>query len=366
MPLSPEVFDALFVAETATLREAIAALERNHQGVIIVAEARRKALGLLTDGDIRRLVLRNVPLDQPAREHANANFLFWPAGAPLEGALAVLRQRHLRHLPVLDAEGCVVDVILLDTLSFQSFDNEVVIMAGGLGTRLRPYTETCPKPMLEVAGKPMLEHILDNLLRQGFSRFWLCLNYLGECIAEHFGDGARWGAHIRYVREEKRLGTAGALALLDPPPDQPFLVVNGDVLTRVSYRHMLEFHRQHGATATVAVRSYEIQLPYAVIEVEGPRVAALVEKPVKTWLVNAGIYCLSPALLPLVPRGEPLDMPDLLERARQAGHLVAAFPVHEDWLDVGRPEDYRTAQTRFGDGAPSAASPSTGRGPDNS
>lgn len=352
--MNPDTFAALFVPESATLREAVAALERNHQGVIIVADARRKAVGLLTDGDVRRLVLRNVPLDQPAREHVNANFLFWPAGAPREGALAVLRQRHIRHLPVLDAEGCVVDVILLDAVSFQTFDNEVVIMAGGLGTRLRPYTETCPKPMLEVAGKPMLEHILENLLGQGFTRFCLCLNYLGDRIAGYFGDGARWGARIRYVREEKRLGTAGALALLDPPPVRPFLVVNGDVLTRVSYRHFLEFHHRHRAAATVAVRSYEIQLPYAVVEVEEHRVAALVEKPVKTWLVNAGIYCLNPELIALVPRGEPLDMPDLLERARQAGHVIAAFPVHEEWLDVGRPDDYRAAQSVFGNAAPAA------------
>ncbi len=358
MPLNPEIFAALFVPETATLREAIAALERNHQGVIIVADARRKALGLLTDGDVRRLVLRNVPLDQPARDHVNANFLFWPAGAPREGALAVLRQRHIRHLPVLDADGCVVDVILLDTLNFQTFDHEVVIMAGGLGTRLRPYTDTCPKPMLEVAGRPMLEHILENLLGQGFTRFCLCLNYLADRITGHFGDGARWGARIRYVREDKRLGTAGALALLDPPPDRPFLVVNGDVLTRVSYRHFLEFHERHRAAATVAVRSYEIQLPYAVVEVEEHRVAALVEKPVKTWLVNAGIYCLNPELLPLVPRGQPLDMPDLLERARHAGHLVAAFPVHEAWLDVGRPDDYRSAQTLFGNRPDPSSNPS--------
>jgi dTDP-glucose pyrophosphorylase len=355
--MSEPLLDSLLVPEHVTLREAIAALERNHQGVILVTDANRRALGLLTDGDVRRLVLRNVPLDAPAREHVNANFMFWPVGSPREGAVAVMRQRHLRHLPVLDAEGRVVDVVCLDQINYQTFDNEVVIMAGGLGTRLRPYTERCPKPMLEVAGKPMLEHILEGLLGQGFSRFCLCVNYLGDQIANHFGDGRRWGASIRYVREPRRLGTAGALGLLDPAPTRPFLVVNGDVLTRVSYRQFLEFHERHRAAATVAVRGYEIQLPYAVVEVQDQRVTALVEKPVKAYLVNAGIYCLSPEVLALVPCGEPLDMPDLLERARQAGHTVVAFPVHEDWLDVGRPDDYRTAQTRFGEAAPSAASP---------
>lgn len=347
MQLTPEVFAALFVPADVSLRDAIAALERNHQGIVIVADADRRAHGILTDPDVRRLVLRNVPLNQPAIEHVNRNFLFWPEGAPREGAFAVLRQRRIRHLPVLDAAGRVVEVIRLDEVSFEQFDNEVIIMAGGLGTRLRPYTETCPKPMLQVAGKPMLEHILENLLGQGLHRFCFCINYLGDQIASHFGDGQRWGAQVRYIREERRLGTAGALALLDPPPQKPFLVVNGDVLTRVNYRHFLEFHQRHRAAATVAVRSYEVQLPYAVVEVEEHRVAALVEKPVKTWLVNAGIYCLNPDVLPLIERGTPLDMPDLLERARAAGRTVAAFPVHEAWLDVGRPDDYRLAQTMF-------------------
>jgi dTDP-glucose pyrophosphorylase len=345
--LRPDIFDALFVSDEASLRDAIAALERNHQGVILVADAQRKAVGLLTDGDVRRLVLRNTSLDEPARDHVNANFHFWPADAPREGAFAVLRQRHIRHLPVLDAGGHVVDIILLDEVSFQKFDNEVVIMAGGLGTRLRPYTQDCPKPMLEVAGKPMLEHILENLVGQGFSRFWICLNYLGEVISGHFGDGKRWGATIRYVQEERRLGTAGALALIDPPPHQAFVLVNGDVLTRVNYRHLLEFHQARQARATMAVRPYEVQLPYAVVDVQDHLVAGMAEKPVKSFLVNAGIYCLDPELISLMERGQPLDMPVLLDRARQAGHPVAAFPVHEDWMDVGRPDDYQSAQTLF-------------------
>lgn len=349
MQLSPETFASLFVSDEASLRDAIAALERNHQGVIIVADAQRKAAGLLTDGDVRRLVLRNISLDEPARDHVNANFLFWPVDAPREAAFAVLRQRHIRHLPVLDAGGQVMDIILLDQVSFQRFDNEVVIMAGGLGTRLRPYTEDCPKPMLEVGGKPMLEHILENLVSQGFSRFWICLNYLGDVISNHFGDGKRWGAEIRYVREERRLGTAGALALLDPPPRKPFVLVNGDVLTRVNYRHLLEFHETRRARATMSVRPYEVQLPYAVVDVQGHLVAGMAEKPVKSFLVNAGIYCLDPELLSLLERGEPLDMPDLLDRARQAGHPVVAFPVHEDWMDVGRPDDYHSAQRSFAD-----------------
>ncbi len=356
MSLTPEAFAALFVPEDVSLRDAIAALERNHQGIVIVADAARRAVGILTDPDVRRLVLRAVPLDAPARDHVNRNFLFWPEGAPREGAFAVLRQRRIRHLPVLDPEGRVVDVIRLDEVSFEQFDNEVVIMAGGLGTRLRPFTETCPKPMLEVAGKPMLEHILESLLGQGFHRFCFCIHYLGEQITAHFGDGTRWGARIRYQREEQRLGTAGALALLDPPPDRPFLVVNGDVLTRVNFRHLLRFHHEQRAAATLAVRAYEIQLPYAVVEVRDHLVAGLAEKPVKSYLVNAGIYCLNPELLALLEPGVPLDMPDLLERARAAGRPVAAFPVHEEWMDVGRPDDFRSAQSRF---AQSPAVPDT-------
>jgi NDP-sugar pyrophosphorylase family protein len=219
----------------------------------------------------------------------------------------------------------------------------MVIMAGGMGTRLRPHTESCPKPLLSVAGKPMLEHIIERVKLEGFSHFVLAIHYLGHMIEDHFGNGERLGVKIDYLREQSPLGTAGALGLLDPYPDAPFVVTNGDVITDIRYGELLDFHVRHNATATMAVRVHEWQHPFGVVQTEGVDIVGFEEKPVARTHINAGVYALDPEALSVLCAEERCDMPTLFERLQAKSKRTVAYPMHEPWLDVGRPEDLTRA-----------------------
>nr|WP_255702758.1 sugar phosphate nucleotidyltransferase [Roseivivax sp. GX 12232] len=218
-------------------------------------------------------------------------------------------------------------------------------MAGGKGTRLRPYTENCPKPLLPVAGKPILQHIIERARGQGFTKFILSLNYLGEMIRDHFGDGSRFGVSIDYVTEDQPLGTAGALSLLSPAPTRPFVVTNGDVLTDIDYRDLIEFCERQEALGVMAVRIYEWTNPYGVVQMDGLEITGFVEKPVSRSHINAGVYAFEPQALAHLRRDERCDMPMLFDRLREAGERTVAYPMHEPWLDVGRPDDLEKANS---------------------
>jgi len=222
--------------------------------------------------------------------------------------------------------------------------NLMVIMAGGEGTRLRPHTENCPKPLLPVGGKPMLEHIIERARAEGFLRFVLAIHYLGHMIEDYFGDGSRWQVQIDYLREESPLGTAGAIGLLDPRPNAPFLVSNGDVLTDIRYGELLDFHCYHGASATMAVRLHEWQHPFGVVRTKGVDIIGFEEKPIARSHINAGIYVLEPMTLEALTPGERCDMPTLFSRLQERTVRTIVYPMHEPWLDVGRADDLRRAQ----------------------
>jgi NDP-sugar pyrophosphorylase family protein len=267
--------------------------------------------------------------------------------APTE-VLALMRRHSIDQLPVVDAAGFLIGLFVLDDLLGQpvaGLPNPVVLMAGGRGTRLRPLTDNCPKPMLRVAGKPILESILEQAISAGLADFHLAVNHLKEQIRDHFGDGSRWGVRIQYIEETFPLGTAGALQLLPKQAREgpPMLVMNGDVLTRLNLAQLLDFHASHGAAATLCVRSHDVVIPFGVVEAEGCDLVDFREKPVLRHQVNAGIYVLDPSLLSLIPAGEPMDMPTLLLAARQAGRRVAVCPIHEYWCDIGRPETLQQA-----------------------
>jgi len=224
----------------------------------------------------------------------------------------------------------------------------MVIMAGGMGTRLRPHTENCPKPLLPVAGKPMLEHIIDRARIEGFTHFILAIYHLGEMIEEYFGNGERWNVEIKYLREQAPLGTAGALGLLNPRPTEPFVVTNGDVLTDIRYGELLDFHTRHAAAATMAVRLHEWQHPFGVVQTRGVEIVGFEEKPVARTHINAGVYVLEPDALNTLAVDTPCDMPALFERLQAQSMRTVAYPMHEPWLDVGRPEDLVVAQAASG------------------
>jgi NDP-sugar pyrophosphorylase family protein len=258
----------------------------------------------------------------------------------------VMESTRLLQLPVVDAERRIIGIETLhDMLDRKRLDNPVFLMAGGFGKRLYPLTQDCPKPMLKVADKPILELILQSFADAGFHRFFISTHYLPEVIRDHFGDGSRWDVSIRYVHEEEPLGTGGALGLLPRDEiDQPLFLMNGDLLTRVDFRSLLDFHERHGGAATLCVREYESQIPYGVIQSDGHRISHIVEKPTQRFFINAGIYMLSPELIQRVTPGDRIDMPTLLEREIGAGREINMFPVHEYWLDIGRMDDFQRAQ----------------------
>jgi dTDP-glucose pyrophosphorylase/predicted transcriptional regulator len=332
------------VRPDATLREVIKIIDRGAAQIALVADAEKKLFGVITDGDVRRAILRGESLDIPVERVMFTKFRSLPASATDEEALALMRRETLHQIPALDDQGRVVRIFLLEEMiKPKQRPNPVVIMAGGEGKRLRPLTQDCPKPMLRVGGKPLLEIILGQCIDAGFQHFYLSVNYLKNKIQDHFGDGARWNVRIDYLEETQPLGTGGALSLLPQKPAEPLLVLNGDVLTRVDYGRLLRFHSDHQAAATLCVREHTTQIPYGVVRMDDLHVLSLEEKPVLSHYVNAGIYLLDPALIDLVPQDQFFDMPQLLEKAMQHQHRVSAFPIHEYWLDVGQPETLERA-----------------------
>ena len=335
------------ISHTATIREVVALIDRGAAQIALVTDSKR-LIGIVTDGDVRRGLLRGESLEAPVTNIMRRDFRSLSANATASEALALMQRETLHQIPALDQTGNVVHLFLLeDLIKPQRLPNSVVIMAGGEGKRLRPLTHDCPKPMLQVAGKPLLEIILKQCVGAGFEHFYFAVNYLKEQIQSHFQDGSAWGARIQYLEEDKPLGTAGALSLLPQRPDHPLLVLNGDVLTRVDYTHLLRFHAEHQSTATLCVRKHSTQIPYGVVRMDDVKIVALEEKPVLTHYINAGIYLLNPDVLDLVPKDTFFDMPQLVETAALQGKSVSAFPFHEYWSDIGHLETLDRARDQW-------------------
>ncbi|MFN3829624.1 CBS domain protein [Tepidimonas ignava] len=339
-------WQALRLRADASLRQAIEIIDRGAKRIALVVDDWGRLQGTVTDGDIRRGLLRHLSLDAPVGEVMNTQPRVLPPQYSREDALRLLGSAQVLQVPIVDADGVVVGLeTLSDLLKRPRLENPVFLMAGGFGTRLRPLTDDCPKPMLPVGGKPMLEHILQDLIDYGFYRFYISVHYLRHKIIDHFQDGGRWGVSIQYIHEDQPLGTAGALGLLPKEAVQrPVVVVNGDIMTRVNYEALLQDHDRHTPAATVCTRQYDFQVPYGVIEHDGQRITEITEKPVHHFFVSAGIYVLAPQVVHSVQPGVRLDMPDLLKQHISAGRQVRMFPVHEYWLDIGRMGDFELAQ----------------------
>ena len=333
-------FEKSLLSSSATIHDAIEHIEASEGKISLVVDTDRRLLGTVTDGDIRRGILRGLNLDAPVTEVMKRSAITVKADMGTEQILALMREKSLRHIPVVDSSGRVIGLeTLAELIQPVRKDNWVVIMAGGRGTRLRPLTEQVPKPMLKVGDRPLLEAIIAAFVEQGFRRFYISINYLAQSVKDYFGDGSRHSVEIQYLEEIEPLGTAGSLSLLPEPPDKPIFVINGDILTSVSFTDMLNFHEEHAAKATLAVRGYEFQIPFGVVDIDEYQITEIAEKPVKRYLVNAGIYVIDPELLSLVPKRDQFTMPELILRAQQKGYPTFAFPIREDWMDIGRFED---------------------------
>jgi dTDP-glucose pyrophosphorylase len=342
---------ALVISPAASIREALEAITKNRRQAVVVVEADGRLAGLVTDGDLRRAMLRGLSLNDPITQAMNAHPTVAPAATDRGEALARMRARGMRHLPLVDGTGRLVDLVWLeDLLDTGGIPNHAVLMAGGDGKRLRPLTEATPKPMLRVGGKPILEVLLERLRAAGVRSFHITVRHRSELIEEHFGDGSRHDASIRYIREAAPLGTAGALTLLGETPRDPFFLVNGDILTKCDFRGMLAYHERMGADVTVGTVHQQIDLQYGVVDAADGRIIGLSEKPRIDLEVNGGIYVIDPAVLDRIPRGRVFDATDLIRLLLEGGRPVAAFPIRDYWLDVGRLDDFHKADRDVAEG----------------
>ena len=348
MQKDPTIF---FVTQGCSIRQAVAQMDVNRYGIVLVVDDDRRLVGTITDGDVRRAILAQIDLEKRITvllERKAGTIYAKPitarAGQDRDAYLAILQQHGIVHLPVLDDEDRVAGLVTLDEfVPNPVLPLQAVIMARGAGRRLRPLTDDLPKPMLPVGDRPLLELTIEQLSQAGIKRVNLTTHYKGAMIVEHFGDGRNFGVDIRYVEEDQPLGTAGSLSLLEPSND-PFLIINGDVLTRINFGAMLDFHRHHRADMTVAVRQHEVQLPHGVVETDGLAITGITEKPVLRHFMNAGIYLLNPEMCRFVPSGRRYDMTDLISELIVEGRRVVCFPVREYWLDIGQSTDYDRAQ----------------------
>lgn len=333
------------LSPTATLRDAMKAIDAAATEIALVVDERGRLLGTVTDGDIRRAILRTVPLDSPVAGVMRREFTAVTSAAGRAEVLDLMRARTLRQIPILDEQGRLVGLHLLrEIIGAIPRPNWAVVMAGGRGERLRPLTDSLPKPMVPVAGRPILERIVLHLVGFGVKRIFLSVNYMAEVIERHFGDGESFGCSIEYLRESQPLGTGGSLSLLPALPEHPVLVLNGDLLTQFDVAGMLSFFEQGGFQAVIGVHEYVHTVPYGVVELQGDRVEMLREKPTHVWMANAGIYVLAPAVVARVPHGQVFHLPALIEECLERGEAVGAFPIEGDWIDVGHHRELRRAR----------------------
>ena len=330
----------LILKEHSQFDEAISLLDKNGNGVLPVVDKSNKFIGLITDGDIRKAIL-NKSLDL---EHIiNKNPFKLDAKSSINERYQFLKSVRRRHLPLVDSEGIYVGLFVMDDLEFNSKPNPVVIMAGGLGSRLGELTKETPKPMLHVGRKPILENIIEHFIEYGFHKFYLSVNYKSQKITDYFGDGKKWGIDITYLHEDKRLGTAGGLSLIEDELCVPIIVTNADIITAINYDELLDSHINNGGVATMCTREYEQAVPYGVIEASGGKIISLREKPSYSYNINAGIYVLDPEVIDKIPKDTFYDMPTVFEKLLEDKNEIRIFNIKDYWIDVGQVTEYYQA-----------------------
>ena len=339
--LYSDSLDKLKISLNSPIRDVMKVIDNGGSQIALAVDSENRFLGIVTDGDIRRGLLNNLSLEASINSLVNVDAIVATTTTPFSQIKALMDQYKIRHIPVLDVNRKLIGVHLWDELNQAIRRNTFVIMAGGLGTRLMPKTADCPKPMLYVRGKPIIEHIILKAKEKGFKNFLISVNYLSHVIKEYLRDGSAFGVIIEYLDERERLGTVGALSLWNEPVDAPFIVTNGDILTDLDYASLLDFHLLQDSMATMAVRQHEIQNPYGVVQVHNNFITGFDEKPVYRCYINAGVYALDPSALKFLNKGEYCDMPILFNKISEHNHKkVHAYLDSGDWTDIGSPADF--------------------------
>ena len=337
----------IVVTENQTLLETMRIIDKTSLQFAVVVDQDHHLLGTVTDGDIRRGILRGEGLEVPISSIMNAHPTSAKSGLSTNKYKQLMRTKKLKQLPIVNEVNQLVDILFIDTFDTPKNKNQVVLMLGGLGTRLRPLTNDIPKPMLKVGNKPIIETIIDGFKQYGYTNFIFSVNYKKEVIQDYFQTGETFGITINYIEEQKRMGTAGALSLLENRPTEPFFVMNGDLLTQINFDQLMQFHLEHQSVATMCVREYEYEVPYGVIETDGTDLVSIKEKPIHRSFVNAGIYILSPEVFDYIPVDTFYDMPTLFETLIGHGKKTSVFPIHETWLDIGQADDFTRATEKY-------------------
>jgi len=338
------------LTELSSIKEAMRVIDTGGMKIALVVDNSDRLIGILTDGDIRRALLKGMNLDTPIETIIQKNPVVCFVGETKEEILQKSLGKRLYHLPIVNNQNQVIGVQDIEQLLKPSKkSNKVVLMAGGLGTRLHPLTKDTPKPMIRVGNKPILETIINGFKQYGFHDFIISVNYKADVLKDYFGDGSKYDIRIEYVQETKRMGTAGALSLMREEFNEPFFVMNGDLLTTLNYEHFLDYHLLNGSIATMAVREHQYQIPYGVIYQENQKIISIEEKPIQRFFINAGIYLLDPAVLDYIPDETFFDMPLLFETLIHDNHQPQSFPIREYWLDIGHMDELEKAQNDYND-----------------
>jgi dTDP-glucose pyrophosphorylase len=332
------------ILATSTIEKALRVIDSGAVKIALVVDSDKKLLGTLNDGDIRRGLLKRKAINETIEDIYSKDPITANNSKSKEELLRLCLINGIAQIPIIDESRKVIDLYIMDDgLSNKQYKNHVVLMVGGLGSRMRPLTENTPKPMLEIGGKPILERIVKQFVDSGFFNITMCLGYKSKVIRDYFKDGVDFGANIEYVIEDKRMGTAGALTLIKNKFNEPFFVMNGDLLTNVDFEEMLNFHESNNSKATMCIREYDMKVPYGVVSVSNNNITSIDEKPIHSFFVNAGLYLLDSECINLIPSNEFYDMPSLFEELIAAKEKIVSFPLKEYWLDIGRISDYERA-----------------------
>lgn len=336
--------ERLFTKPEVSIRTAMSIIDKGSKGIALVVNDNGVLLGTITDGDIRRAILKGISLENPVNNIMNENFIFVTPNYSRTLVETIFKKKHISQIPVVDDNMKVIELLhYYEFYNNPSKENWVVIMAGGMGTRLYPLTKEMPKPMLKIGNKPILEIIIEQLKSFGYKNIIISLNYKGQIIESYFRDGSSFGVNIEYIHEKKRLGTAGALKLAKRYLTKPFIVMNGDLLTKINFQHFMEYHKENKFAITIGTKKYDIDVPYGVLDINKGIVENLREKPKLEFFINGGIYCISPGVIEYIPDDQYYDITELINRAKEKKHLVGSFPIREYWLDIGQITDYKQA-----------------------
>ncbi|MDC0253338.1 nucleotidyltransferase family protein [Bacteriovoracales bacterium] len=332
------------------LVNALKLINQGGLGMVFVTDAKFKLKGTITDGDVRRGLLKKETANSSVQTIMNSTPLIITPQDEKGLIFLKAKEKEIKYIPQIDDDGKILDILDTEYFNKSDFENPVIIMAGGIGSRLGELTKLCPKPMLKIEDKPILEIIISNLKGHGFKNFFISVNYLSEVIQNYFKDGVHLGVNIKYIEEEKKLGTAGALSLFKKSfltNKLPVIIVNGDLLTKVNFSNLLQFHNEKKTIATMCTKEYEVQIPYGVIDVDNGNIAKVDEKPVHSFNVNAGSYVFSPEAFDYIPFNTYFDMNEVFNLFIQNNEKTSAYPISEYWIDIGHQNDFKKAQIEF-------------------